>query len=108
MRCGGRSPGPPQASSRGRNEMSRRRYDNDRSEQLERPLRAAEYVRMSTDHQKYSTENQSDAIRQYADTRGIEIVRTYADAGKSGLKIEGRDAQRQLIDRKSTRLTFSL
>lgn len=53
---------------------------------------------MSTDHQKYSTENQADAIRQYAATRGIEIVRTYADAGKSGLKIEGRDALRQLIE----------
>ena len=25
--------------------------------------RAAMYVRMSTDHQKYSTENQADAIR---------------------------------------------
>ena len=71
--------------------------DDDRSEPA--PLvRAAEYVRMSTDHQKYSTENQSDAIRQYAEARGIEIVRTYADAGKSGLKIEGRDALRQLIE----------
>ncbi|MDB5710365.1 MAG: serine recombinase [Sphingomonas bacterium] len=53
---------------------------------------------MSTDHQKYSTENQADAIRHYADARGIGIVRTYADQGKSGLKIEGRDALRQLID----------
>ena len=53
---------------------------------------------MSTDHQKYSTENQSDAIKQYAEARGIEIVRTYTDAGKSGLKIEGRDALRQLIE----------
>ena len=61
-------------------------------------MRAAEYVRMSTDHQKYSTENQADAIRHYAATRGIEIVRTYADAGKSGLKIEGRDALKQLIE----------
>jgi len=61
-------------------------------------VRAAEYVRMSTDHQKYSTENQAEAIRHYADTNGIEIVRTYADAGKSGLKIEGRDALKQLID----------
>ena len=60
--------------------------------------RAAEYVRMSTDHQKYSTENQSDAIRNYAAARRIEIVRTYADAGKSGLKIDGRDALKQLID----------
>ncbi|WEK48474.1 MAG: recombinase family protein [Candidatus Andeanibacterium colombiense] len=53
---------------------------------------------MSTDHQKYSTENQGDAIRQYAAERGIKIVRTYADAGKSGLKIDGRDALRQLIE----------
>src|SRR5690606_28918533 len=49
-------------------------------------------------HQKYSTENQSEAIRQYAEARGIEIVRTYADAGKSGLKSEGRYALRQLIE----------
>lgn len=61
-------------------------------------VRAAEYVRMSTDHQKYSTENQAEAIRHYAAAHGIEIVRTYADAGKSGLKIDGRDALKQLID----------
>lgn len=52
---------------------------------------------MSTEHQKYSTENQADAIRQYAKNRGLEIVRTYADAGKSGLRIDGRDALKQLI-----------
>lgn len=61
-------------------------------------VRAAEYVRMSTEHQKYSTENQSDAIRLYAASRGIEIVKTYADAGKSGLRIDGRDALKKLID----------
>jgi DNA invertase Pin-like site-specific DNA recombinase len=60
--------------------------------------RAAEYVRMSTEHQKYSTENQGDAIREYAARRGLEIARTYADAGKSGLSLEGRDALKQLID----------
>ncbi len=78
--------------------MTSRKFNVDRAGQLERPLRAAEYVRMSTDHQKYSTENQSDAIKKYAEDRGIEIVRTYADAGKSGLKIEGRDALKQLIE----------
>ncbi len=61
-------------------------------------IRAAQYVRMSTEHQKYSTENQGDAIQQYAERRGIEIIRTYADAGKSGLSLEGRDALKQLID----------
>jgi DNA invertase Pin-like site-specific DNA recombinase len=60
-------------------------------------FRAAEYVRMSTEHQQYSTENQADKIREYAARRGIEIVRTYADEGKSGLRIDGRQALQQLI-----------
>lgn len=61
-------------------------------------VRAAEYVRMSTEHQKYSTENQAKAIRQYAEAHNMEIVRTYADEGKSGLRIKGRDALQKLID----------
>lgn len=70
-------------------------------------IRAAEYVRMSTEHQQYSTENQSDIIRQYAARRGMIIVRTYADAGKSGLRIDGRDALKQLIqDVESGRADF--
>ncbi|WP_316855914.1 recombinase family protein [Ralstonia mannitolilytica] len=44
-------------------------------------LRGAEYVRMSTEHQQYSTQNQADKIREYAQRRGIQIVRTYADEG---------------------------
>ena len=60
-------------------------------------LRAVEYVRMSTEHQQYSTENQAAKIREYAARRGIEIVRTYADAGKSGLRIDGRASLQQLI-----------
>ena len=66
--------------------------------QIQAPLlRAAEYVRMSTEHQQYSTENQADKIREYATRRGIEIVRTYADAGKSGLRIDGRASLQKLI-----------
>jgi len=60
-------------------------------------LRAVEYVRMSTEHQQYSTENQADKIREYAAQRGIEIVRTYTDAGKSGLRMEGRASLQQLL-----------
>lgn len=63
-----------------------------------RAIRGAQYVRMSTEHQRYSTENQSDAIAQYAEQRGIDIVRTYSDEGKSGLRIQGRDGLKQLID----------
>lgn len=59
--------------------------------------RAAEYVRMSTEHQQYSTENQRKVIHEYAESRGMFIVRTYTDAGKSGLRIDGRDALKQLI-----------
>lgn len=53
---------------------------------------------MSTEHQKYSTENQADIISLYAAQRGFEIVRTYADEGKSGLRLEGRDSLKQLIN----------
>ncbi len=60
-------------------------------------VRAARYVRMSTEHQQYSTENQGDKILEYAERRGLEIVRTYADEGKSGLRIDGREALQRLI-----------
>lgn len=60
-------------------------------------IRAAEYVRMSTEHQKYSTDNQAEAIRAYANKRGYEIVKTYADEGKSGLNLGGRLALQSLL-----------
>ena len=53
---------------------------------------------MSTDHQQYSTENQADAIAEYAARHNMEIVRTYSDSGKSGLNLAGRDALQQLLD----------
>lgn len=59
--------------------------------------RAAAYVRMSTDLQKYSTENQIAAIEKYAQEHSLEIVRTYADEGKSGLQVKGRDALQSMI-----------
>lgn len=61
-------------------------------------LRAAQYVRMSTDHQKYSTENQADVLAAYAARRNLTIVRTYADEGRSGLRADNREALTQLID----------
>jgi DNA invertase Pin-like site-specific DNA recombinase len=59
---------------------------------------AAEYVRMSTDHQQYSTANQSQAIREYAERHGFRIEKTYVDSGKSGLNLDHRDALKQLIE----------
>ena len=52
---------------------------------------------MSTDHQRYSTENQADVIALYAEQRGYDIVRTYEDSGKSGLSLEGRLQLRRLL-----------
>ena len=60
-------------------------------------LRAAEYVPMSTVHQKYSTDNRSQAIRRYAEQRGYEIARSYVDKGKSGLNIDGRLGLQKLL-----------
>ena len=61
-------------------------------------MRAAQYVRMSTEHQQYSTANQDDTIREYAEKRNFDIVKTYADEGKSGLNIAGRKSIQKLID----------
>ncbi len=58
---------------------------------------AAQYVRMSTEHQQYSTSNQEDIIREYAAKPGYEIVRTYADEGKSGLTVAGHQSLRRMI-----------
>ena len=58
---------------------------------------AAVYVRMSTEHQQYSTSNQMDIIREYAKRRGFTIVKVYSDEGKSGLNIQGRDSLAQMI-----------
>lgn len=52
---------------------------------------------MSTDHQRYSTENQSDAIHAYAKSHGMVISRTYRDEGKSGLDLGGRVALQELL-----------
>src|ERR1700743_1540588 len=60
--------------------------------------RAAQYVRMSTDHQRYSIENQAAAIAAYAQANGLTIVHTYRDDGISGLRIKNRMGLRRLIE----------
>jgi DNA invertase Pin-like site-specific DNA recombinase len=69
----------------------------------------AQYVRMSTELQKYSTDNQKDAIRLFAEEAGYEIVTTYEDSGRSGLNIEGRTGlQRLLADVESGHANFEV
>jgi len=62
------------------------------------PLRAAQYVRLSTEHQQYSPENQLEIIRQYAAAHQMEIVQEYADHGRSGLNIAGREGLNRLME----------
>ena len=64
---------------------------------LKPPRRAAMYMRMSTEHQKYSIENQTAAISEYATKHGIEIVTEYVDDGKTGVTISGRVGLQRLL-----------
>src|SRR5271167_3068191 len=61
-------------------------------------MRAAQYVRMSTEHQQYSIPYQVAAIKEYATSHGFQIVRTYTDEAKSGIDLKGRPGLRQLLD----------
>jgi DNA invertase Pin-like site-specific DNA recombinase len=62
------------------------------------PIPVAQYVRMSDDGQQFSIDNQKAAIQKYAEDHGFVIVQTYADAGKSGVVLNRREALRQLLD----------
>jgi DNA invertase Pin-like site-specific DNA recombinase len=70
----------------------------DRLPQSQKIIRAAQYVRMSTDHQRYSIENQAAVIAAYAQLHKLSIVRTYRDDGESGLKIKNRMGLTELIE----------
>lgn len=57
----------------------------------------AQYLRMSTDHQQYSLDNQADAIARYAEAHGFRIVKTFSDEAKSGLSVKHRNGLKQLL-----------
>jgi DNA invertase Pin-like site-specific DNA recombinase len=59
--------------------------------------RAAQYLRMSTEHQRYSPEFQAAAIAAYALAHGFEVVRTYSDYGVSGLRLQNRKGLQMLL-----------
>lgn len=61
-------------------------------------LRGAIYIRMSTEMQTESPENQERQIRGYAAQYGIEIVKVYADLGVSGMTAEKREQFQALLD----------
>jgi DNA invertase Pin-like site-specific DNA recombinase len=57
----------------------------------------AQYLRMSTEHQQYSLDNQRVALQTYADSHGFSVVQTYTDGAKSGVVLKRRDGLRQLL-----------
>jgi DNA invertase Pin-like site-specific DNA recombinase len=63
----------------------------------QKALRAAQYVRMSTDGQRYSIQNQAAVIGAYAHAHNLTIVCTYRDEGESGLTLKNRAGLRQLL-----------
>jgi DNA invertase Pin-like site-specific DNA recombinase len=71
-----------------------RSWQNAPSSQL---LRAAQYLRMSTEHQHYSINNQAAAIALYAAAHNVGIVRSFVDKGKSGTSIRGRKGLQELL-----------
>jgi DNA invertase Pin-like site-specific DNA recombinase len=60
-------------------------------------LLVAEYLRMSTEHQQYSLDNQHATLAAYAEKRGFSIVKTYTDGAKSGVVLKRRTGLRQLL-----------
>jgi DNA invertase Pin-like site-specific DNA recombinase len=58
---------------------------------------AAQYLRMSTEHQQYSLENQSEAIQRHAESHGFNIVCTYSDSARSGVVLKRRRGLQQLL-----------
>ena len=62
------------------------------------PIPAAQYLRMSTGRQECSLQSQATTIERYAQLHGLEVVRTYSDAGRSGLSLKNRPGLVKLMD----------
>ena len=69
----------------------------DKIEQIHK-VRVAQYLRMSTNLQEFSLDNQAQFIKKYADDHNMEILHTYDDAGKSGVSTLGRHDFNKLIN----------
>jgi DNA invertase Pin-like site-specific DNA recombinase len=58
---------------------------------------AAQYLRMSTERQEYSLENQSHSIAEYAELHGFSVIQTYSDPAVSGVLLRRRKGLQQLL-----------
>ena len=68
------------------------------SERAKPRRRAVAYLRMSTEHQQYSTENQMAVIERYAAEHDMEIVASYSDEARSGLRLENRPGMQRMLE----------
>src|SRR5215472_7647594 len=58
---------------------------------------AAQYLRMSTEHQRYLISNQSAAIALYAAAHNMGIIRSFVGEGKTGTTIKCRKGLQELL-----------
>ena len=49
------------------------------------PVPAAQYCRRCSDDERYSIDNQKAAIKEYANSRGFAIVKSYSDPPKKAV-----------------------
>lgn len=63
-------------------------------------VRCYVYIRVSTTMQVdgYSLDAQRDKLRKYAEYQNMEIVKEFADEGKSGKSVEGRPEFQRMLD----------
>jgi DNA invertase Pin-like site-specific DNA recombinase len=57
----------------------------------------AQYLRMSTEHQQYSLENQAAVLHCYAQRHGLAVVETFSDGGRSGVLFKNRPELNRLL-----------
>jgi DNA invertase Pin-like site-specific DNA recombinase len=54
---------------------------------------------MSTDHQKYSTQNQFDLIRNHPAALGLTFLHVFEDSGRLGLQLNGHEVLQKLMSK---------
>jgi DNA invertase Pin-like site-specific DNA recombinase len=60
-------------------------------------VRVAAYLRVSTEHQKYSLSRQAAELNAYAAAHGLKIIKRYVDEGRSGRTLQARPALIEML-----------
>ena len=70
----------------------------DQAASVARPRAVAYYRHSAQDRQENSIPIQRDHVHEWAEKNGVEIIKEFKDAGKSGLNAEGRPAFTEMMD----------